>query len=374
MTGLLSGFVPGLHSNTIAEILVSLSLDKQVLSIMLIALFPAHLIASFVPSIFFGIPEEEIEIAVLPGQRFTFSGLGLSALKIAIVSCIIATIISIALFYVSIDFYVTIYAMIKDFIADILIVLAGILIIKSRCPPLTLLIFFVSGYLGLFSLNTKINDPVLPLFTGMFTIAGIMNYTPSRIPWQRDESIKFDFLKFVYIGVILGMFANVLPATSSPSQIASLSSSFIYTESANYIAAVSAIAASKEVFSLVTDSSINKPREGVVSLLSKNINISNNLLFILPVFIASMAISAGIIYLLRRKIAKLAGLNFSKMNFILVIYLILISALIDGYIGVGILVLSSILGYITIRLNVERTSLMGAIILPTILLLLKIFI
>jgi TctA family transporter len=41
----------------------------------------------------------------------------------------------------------------------------------------------------------------------------------------------------------------------------------------------------------------------------------------------------------------------------------------DGFIGVVVFALASLLGYITIKLGVERTNLMGAVIIPTLLLL-----
>ena len=52
-------------------------------------------------------------------------------------------------------------------------------------------------------------------------------------------------------------------------------------------------------------------------------------------------------------------------------YLIAIVFLIDSFAGLAVFAVSTGIGYLCIRMNVERTTLMGAIIVPTILILLR---
>ena len=80
-----------------------------------------------------------------------------------------------------------------------------------------------------------------------------------------------------------------------------------------------------------------------------------------------------IIYSLRNHIGKLANIDFKRFNIILAIYLLLISTLINGFWGIVVFILASLLGWITVKLGVERTNLMGAVIIPTLLLLFKVF-
>ena len=92
-------------------------------------------------------------------------------------------------------------------------------------------------------------------------------------------------------------------------------------------------------------------------------------MFLVSLFVLSMAVAILLIHKFRHKIAKLASVDFFRMNLILGIYLVAITFLLDGWLGMVVLAIGSILGWLTIRLGVERTNLMGAIIVPTLIML-----
>jgi len=370
--GLLSGLLPGLHSNTIISVLASLGMDEHALAVMIISLYPAHLVTSFIPSIFFGIPESSTVVAVLPGQRMVLRGQGIAALKTVLLSCIIAALFSIVLFYLSLDIFPLVYGAIRAYMKYILLGVSLVLLTRSRRPHLSLVVFVLSGMLGHFSLNSGMYDPFLPLFSGMFAMAAILNYQKSSIPEQKDTSIGFGFVKFIALGVFLGMLADMIPGVGSPSQVATFAAIFLSLNTLGYLATISSISVSQGIFSLSTAASIGKARVGATAWLSKFINIDENLLFLLSVFIMSMAAAVLVIYTLRTRIGKLASLDFSRMNIILAAYLVSITFLLDGALGMVVLLVGSALGWVTIKIGVERINLMGAIIVPTLLLLFRI--
>lgn len=370
--GLLSGLLPGLHSNTIISVLSSLGIDDHALAVMVISLYPAHLVTSFIPSIFFGIPESSTVVAVLPGQRMVLGGNGIAALKAVLLSCIMAALLSVALFYLSLDLFPLVYGAIRAHMKYILLCVSLVLLARSRIPHLALLVFFLSGMLGHFSLNSGMYDPFLPLFSGMFAMAAILNYQKSSIPEQKDVSIGFGFVKFTALGVFLGMVADMIPGVGSPSQVATFATIFLSMNTLGYLATISSISVSQAIFSLSTAASIGKARVGATAWLSKFISIDENLLFLLSAFMISMAVAVFVIYSLRTRIGRLASLDFSKMNTILAAYLVSITFLLDGALGIAVLLVGSALGWVTIKLGVERITLMGAIIVPTLLLLFRI--
>lgn len=374
--GILSGLIPGLHSNTIISILSSLGLTTEQLAILIITLFPVHLIVSFIPSIFFGIPEQQTVISVLPGQRLVLEGKGIVALKIVLLAALFSVLISIALFYFSLSFFDVVYSLIRPYVGYILVVFSLIFLVRTKNPLLSMFIFILAGMLGYYSLNANIKDQFLPLFSGMFAMAAILNYKKSKIPKQKDDKIELDlnFFKFVILGTIAGMFADLLPGISSPSQVATFLTIFMPINTLGYLATLSSIVMSEAIFSFATTASIEKSRVGATASLSEVINVQNNLLFLLTLFLIAIIISALIVYLARKYIGKLAEIDFSKFNILIAAYLFAIIVILDGLTGVIIFVLASILGFLTIRLNIERTNLMGAVILPTILLLFRIFI
>ncbi|MBI2079626.1 tripartite tricarboxylate transporter permease [Candidatus Micrarchaeota archaeon] len=371
LIGVLSALIPGLHSNTVISI--AKTLDVPFLPAFILAVFGSHLISSYIPSIFFGIPEQGSVLAVLPGQRMVRQGKGIAALKIVLFASILSLLISVSVFYPSLTLFPLIYSSIKSFIPHILILFSSILILRSKNLILSFLVFAVSGMLGYFSLNADLVDPFLPLFSGMFAISAILNYKKSKIPVQKDEKIEPNFIFYVLIGTLFGFFADLLPGVGSASQIATFISILFPINTVGYLATISSVSMSEAVFSFSTAASIDKSRMGATAMLSEQINIENNLLFVIALFLAAVAVSCLIIYFLRKKIGALSGIDFSHFNILIGAYLILISFLIDGWLGVLIISLGALLGWITIKLEVERTMMMGAVIIPTILLLFRIF-
>lgn len=372
--GFLSGLLPGLHSNTIIAILSSLGLAPDDLSILILAIFPLHIIVSFIPSIFFGIPEQGTVLAVLPGQRMVLEGKGLIALKIVIFSSLLAALLSIALFYPSLFLFPFFYSLLKPYLGYVLVGFSILFLIRTKEPFLASIVFVAAGFLGQYSLRLTMEDSFLPLFSGLFAMGAILNYQKSRIPMQKDGPLDFDFVKFSILGVIAGFFADLLPGIGSPSQVATFLTIFLPINTLGYLAAISSISVSEAVFSFATSASIDKARMGTTAMLAEQIHIGDNLIFVLSIFIFVLAIGVMVIHLLRKHIGKLALLDFSQFNILLAAYLASLVFVIDGFSGLIVFALASVLGFATIKLGVERTTLMGSIILPTILLLFKIFI
>lgn len=365
--GLLSGLLPGLHSNTIISVISSLGIDDESLALIIIALLPAHLVTSFIPAIFFGIPESGTVVAVLPGQRMVLRGGGLVALKVILFSSIIAALLSIALFYFSLGLFPLIYGAVRQYMGWILLAVSATLLAKSRNPALALAVFLCAGTLGYFSLGSDMKDPFLPLFSGMFAVAAIVNYRKTRIPKQEDKEIGTSFIKFSVAGVFFGFMADLIPGVGSPSQVATFLSIFLPLNTIGYLAAISSISVSEAIFSLSTSASIDKSRIGATVWLSELIDIESNLAMLLTFFLISMVLTVGIIYVMRKHIAKLASLDFSRLNIILGLYLVSITFVLDGFFGLLVLAAGGALGLATLKLGAERINLMGAIIVPTLL-------
>jgi TctA family transporter len=225
-----------------------------------------------------------------------------------------------------------------------------------------------------YTLQSSMFDPFLPLFSGMFAIGAILNYQHGSLPEQKEEPIPPGILKFSLLGVLGGFFADLLPGISSASQMAVLMGIFLPMRSLGYLASIASVSISSAILSFSTAASIDKARAGATVWLSKTLPVEENLIFILVIFLLAITLAATLIYLGRKILANLAHLNFNILNKLLILYLIGIVFLLNGAEGLVILVLGSVLGYLTIKLNIERRNLMGAVIFPTLLLLFRIFI
>jgi len=368
--GLLTGLIPGLHPNTLTSVLLSLNLESPDLPFAIIAMFAVHSIIAYIPSIFLGIPDPTVVLSVLPGHRMAMKGKGLEALTVMVVSAIFAVLICITLFPVSQQLYPIVFPAIQPYLFHILLIASAILVLRSRNPLGALLIFILAGIIGKQAFSLGLPDPFLPLFTGMFAMAAIFTYSNAKLPEQKlPNRIDLSLLKFAALGVFLGWIADLLPGISSPAQVAAFASIIVPFAGAAYLATIASIGVSESVFAFSTASTLGKARIGAIAEASSITPIQDALLPYLSVFIIGIAFACILVYIFRPKIGEISKINFTIMNTMLGIYLILIVFLIDSLFGLMLFFVSTALGYLCIRLNVERTILMGAIIVPTILLL-----
>jgi len=375
LIGIISGLIPGLHSNTAIAILSSFGIGEEQMAVLIVALFSSHLVVSYIPSIFFGIPSDSSIVSVLPGQRMVKEGKGVLALNTVLLSILVTTLVCVAIFMFAMNAFSIVYAAIKPFVGHILLLFSIVFVLVSKNRFLTLCVFLLAGILGTASLNLKMYDVFLPLFSGFFAVSQILIYEKSaKIPKQKDEKPEFEIVKYSLLGIFLGFFADLLPGIGAPSQIAMFATILIPLTTVKYLATISAIATSEAVFSLATSASIGKSRIGATEWLSNYISISENLAMLLALFILSIAITSALVYLARKKIGKIADIDFSLLNPLILAYLAGITFILNGVMGLVILILASALGYATIKLGVNRTTLMGAIIVPTLLLLFRVFV
>jgi putative membrane protein len=370
LLGLFSGLIPGLHSNTVTSVLLSLNLPLESLPLAIVAMFGVHSIISFIPSIFLGIPDERVVLSVLPGHRMAKQGRGIEAVMVMALSAIAALLLCIALFPVSQILYPIVYPLISPYMLHILILASAILVLKTQKPLHSLLIFLIAGIVGGQAFSLSLPDPFLPLFSGMFAMAAIFNFSSAPLPRQQAPGkLGTGLLKFSLLGVFLGWFADLLPGISSPAQVAAFASPLIPSSGAAYLALISSIGVSESVFAFSTASTLGKARIGAIAEASSLMSVSENLLPLLSFFIIGTAFACIILYAFRSRIGEVAKIHVPSLNLLIAAYLISIVFLIDSFSGLLLFFVSTALGFLCLRMNVERTLLMGAIIVPTILML-----
>ncbi|MBN2477707.1 tripartite tricarboxylate transporter permease [Candidatus Micrarchaeota archaeon] len=366
--GFVSGLIPGLHSNTVISLLSETALPPDVLSLIIISLFSAHIVVSFVPSIFFGVPDETSVLSVLPGQRMVMKGEGERALKTVIFACIFSAVFASALFPVSSEIFTSLYPVLRPMFPYILIWASLFLLIKNKKPLSGLAVFLTSGILGYAVFQLGMPDPFLPLFSGLFAGAAAIRYKKGSAPPQKESTFcPFETVKYAFLGVFAGLISDMLPGISSPSQMALFLSFLLPITSAGYLATISAVSISQAVFSLSSAASIGKARTGAVAMLADIADISENSYLYLGFLLLSVLISSVLLYFLRKKLMSLAKIDFSYAGKILFFFLFALSVLVNGYLGGAVFIASTAVGLATLDAGVERTNLMSAIIVPSII-------
>lgn len=388
--GIIFALLPGMHTNTIISMFYSFNFEKEFLGLFVVGIYPAHLVFSFISSIFMKIPDENNALASISAQKLLDNKKGIIALKTAILSCVFSGIFSALFFNFALNLFPSIYSFIQPNIKYLLIIFSTALILKSQNKITAFIVFVCAGLLGQISFSLNLVDPFLPLFGGFFAIASAISIYQNKkkqndvennkmISNHIDESSSLtssqikNILFFSFFGVVLGFLADLLPGIGAPSQIASFISIVIPFTSLSYLSLTSSLSISQFIFSLASQISIDKARVGATEWLSKFIKIEQNSFLLLLLIVLSLTLCALILLLLIKKFRNFSNLDFSKFSPFIVLYLAILVYLLDGPFGIFVLILSSALGYLTLKTDVERTHLMGAIIIPTLLLLFRVF-
>ncbi|MDD5337417.1 MAG: tripartite tricarboxylate transporter permease [Candidatus ainarchaeum sp.] len=367
--GIASGLFPGLHPNLISSIALVQNIEYEKKAVLIVSVYAGHIIFSAVPAVFFGIPDESTIVSVLPGNRMALDGNGIAAIKTMAVSTLFASVLALLFMPFALWFYPQAYGAASPYLIYILVLASLLLVARTKKPLLSAAVFLAAGLLGFYALRMEMQDGFLPLFSGFFAMGAILNYRKQKMPRQKDGNLDLGILKYSALGMALGGLANLIPAISSPAQIAAFASIFIAFETENYLATVAAVNAGQFVFALASSASMDKARHGLVINLAQIIGIGENLNMLLFYFLLGIAIAGAALFLLRKKAGQLSGVDFSWFNWILALYLLFVVFTLDGVLGVLVFAISSALGYATVRIGVERTVMMAAIIVPTILLL-----
>ena len=222
--GVFTGLFPGIHINLVGVFLIALSstifldINPILLSVFVVSMAITHTFVDFIPSIFLGCPNTDTELSVLPGHELLKEGEGYQAVLLCAYGGLVAVFLLILIAFPFLAIFSKIYELITQFMAIILIVVLGLLILLENKRKEALFIILITGALGFCVLNLeKINQPLLPLLTGLFgasmMIASIK--TKTIIPKQNISNPKINFFKPILASLIASPLCGFLPGLGS---------------------------------------------------------------------------------------------------------------------------------------------------------------
>jgi len=385
--GTITGLIPGVHTNLVSVILISSSLfllnyfTPIGLVIFIIAMSIANSFVDFIPSIYLGAPDEETVLGVMPGHKFLLSGKGHEA----IVLTLIGSGLGIFLFIIFIPVFSlvlpVIYPFLQKIMGFILIWISILLILGEKTSKLrTIIIFILAGFLGISVFNLNINQPLLPLLSGLFGSSTLI-YSISKqtqIPEQKTNIPKIEkrqLIKPVIATSIISPICSFLPGLSS-SEAAIIGSKITgKLNKKQFLILLGSINTLIMSLSFITLYLINKSRTGSASAISQIIELSKSEMILI---ILTIILSAIISVIITIKISKLVSnkinkINYTKISKIILILIALIILVISGLTGMLVFIISTVLGLTCISFNVRRGFLMGSLLVPTILYYLPFF-
>jgi putative membrane protein len=378
ISGTVTGLTPGIHTNLVATLLISIPLFSKLPTdyflVFITTTSITHTFLNFIPSIFLGAPDADTCLGILPGHKFLLKGHGHHATKLTLIGstlAIISLILIIPFFFFLLPKF---YPFIQQMMGFILIWTSIFLILKGESKILSLLIFFLAGFLGLATFNINLEQPLLPLLTGLFGTSTIIHSikTNSTPPKQIIEKIpirKSELIKPTLATILISPICSLLPGLGA-SQAATISSSiFKKLNDEQFMILLGSINTLVMSASFLTLYLFQKSRTGTAAAIGQLLNISSmNLVTILTTVLVASIFSIPLTLFLSKTIAKqIHKIDYRKMSVVILIFLISIIIYFSGILGFMVLTISTILGLTCIEFQTRRSLLMASILVSTII-------
>jgi putative membrane protein len=394
--GTACGLLPGLHVNNVGLIMLSLlaamGLDPIGFAIFLVAMATTQSFIDFIPSIFLGVPDEETVLSLLPAHKLLIEGRGMEAVRITGLASLYGVIISLFLLPLALFLVPPAYAMVRGFVAPILLFAIFYLILRENGLERKLWAatsFSIAGYLGWTVLNIdalSTSQVFLPMFSGMFGIStlflGLQN-EEKTYPQDLEVGIEApskSMWRSSFLGSIGGFLVGLLPAMS-PSQIGILlqeikslrkktKKKLENTNTREFISIIASLNTADAMFSIFALYLMDNPRSGI-SVIIQDVfgRISPEVLALLC---GTMAISGLVAYRMHVYIGRVfSGLvnkiDFSRISMFGIIFVLGMVFGVSGFLGLIIAGVSTMVGLVPALTGVSRTHCMGSLLLPTLL-------
>jgi len=378
LSGIFTGLIPGIHINLIATtflILIPATLFPITsILIFITSMAITHTFIDFIPSIFLGAPDDDTTLGVLPGHELLLKGQGHYALKLTLIGSTLAILSLIFIIPIFIFTVPKIYPFLQKMMGFFLIWASILLISQDKQKTKAIMTFLLAGFLGMSTLNLNINQPILPLLTGLFGASTIIHSIKSKtnIPPQIIEKNKFtkkELVKPALATIIVSPICSLLPGLGS-SQAAIIGSKITgKLNREQFLILLGSINTLVISISFITLFLIQKSRTGVAAAMSQitqltNTNLTTILITILITSILIIPITLQISKLFAKNIHKI---SYTKISVILIIFLTTIITIFSGFLGLLVFVISTTLGLTCIEFKTNKSLLMGCLLIPTII-------
>ncbi|MBW3012485.1 tripartite tricarboxylate transporter permease [Candidatus Woesearchaeota archaeon] len=383
--GIFTGLIPGVHINLVSLLLLGSSAfllrytNPIVLSIFIIAMATTHTFLDFIPSIFLGVPEADTALAILPGHRMLLEGKAFEAVKLTVIGSLLAVIFSIAVSPLLILVVPFLYEKIGNYIGWILLAVVIFMVMKEKSWNNRFWAGFIvitSGALGYIVLETPaIKEPLFPMLSGLFGVSMLLNSLSEKtiLPKQRiTEEIeigKKELAKSISAGVFSGGLTSFFPGLGAAQ--ASIIGSLLVGKLGTccFLILLGAINTVNMLLSLITLYTLQKARNGAVLAILKlveSLDFGGLCLIMLAALVAAGLATFLAMYIVRVFSGIVEKVNYSVMNLSIIALIIGLVFVFSGWIGLFVLLISTMLGIIPLCLGIGKNHAMGCLLVPVI--------
>ena len=399
--GTFTGLVPGIHVNTLAAMMLA---GYPFLSDVLSPLIPdgclpicvascimsasiVHSFVDYVPSVFIGAPDPDDVVSALPGHALLLEGKAMTAIRSAAIGSCVGACASIL---IAIPFQILLMSGLSDYldsITSIILMSVIVMMILHEKDPLNMVwcaaVILISGILGLACMDLDIpcnglvagGTLLFPMLTGLFGMPAMLSSLRNPSISEQTDDTRYPVgpipgIKGVLTGMLTGWFPGITSTTGA------ILSDAVTPEKTRegFISMVASIGTSASIIMLVTMSITGKGRSGTMiiigDILGDSIVGQMNECFLLLLLTAAFAsligyhstIACG---LMMSKIIN--RVNVVMLNRICIVTIVSLVLLMTGPFGILILIISTMMGFLPIKIGISRVYLTGCLLIPALL-------
>jgi len=372
ITGAVTGLIPGIHANTIAFVALYSPLEKNLeFGLFIVAMSISHSFVDAIPNILLGAPSEESFLSILPGHDLLLQGKGLEAIQLTIFGGLFTGIIVLFLMPFFFSFATNYGEHLPLIIPGILLLTLIILLKGEKNKKAALIIIFLSGLLGIISLNTGIRNPIIALVIGFFAIPSIFQtiISNTKIPKQEINSNEKGNIFFGFVSAITSGIVSVFPGIG-PSQAAFVAKNFLgKLKKKDYLILIGGINTGNLFFSLLMLFVLEKTRTGMAVALNNTLEINSGVFLLLGV---TALTSIGFSAFLTEKIAKISikeivKIPYGKISLFILGLLVIVIFYFSGIAGLIACASACGIAIFGIYSKVKRSHSMAFLMIPTML-------
>lgn len=394
LCGVITGLIPGLHVNNVGALIFVFSayflknFSPEVLSVFLLSLSVSHALLEFIPSMLLGVPKESTALVVHPAHKMILEGYGKKTIRLVAVGGLSSILILAFLFPLLSILLPILEKILKPYICIILILASIYLLISLnrsvRSTLISTIIFLVSGIFGILVLKLPFSSNVLltTMFLGLFGVSTMLYSLKenSYIPYQ-SEIHNFKVNGNIIRGIISGTFASIFLAFLpgfGPAQGSVIAQKFCGKNKNEYeslITAISSVNVSDSLFSLLTVYLIGNARSGIAVYISQFLGEIDLMKILLFIFVGITSVSLSFFICIKIgewMIENIAELNYKLMTIFIVVIITSFVYILSYFENANVILVSFcyftsiFLGILPHSLKINKSYLMGCLIIPAI--------
>ncbi|TQD23587.1 tripartite tricarboxylate transporter permease [Methanolobus vulcani] len=427
LLGVISGLIPGIHTNNFALVLLAFSpvlsehgLPLVCIAAMILANSLSHTFHDIIPAIFLGAPGGDMALAVLPGHTLLLEGRGAEAIRLSALGSAGSVALALITAYPLSMAFSYVYPIIQEYIAWVLILVVLIMVFtekgdsgkegslqRIRYPLSAFIVFMLCGLLGVFAFDKEslmhpflsIGEPsiLLPLLSGLFGSSQLVISLMSHplIPFQFKSRMELErkrIIRGIVVGGTSGSMVAWLPGVSS--SIATVFARLFIkedfdrdqgaasgtddsidsvTDSAKeFIVSISGVNTCNAIFGLLALAVIGKTRSGAMVAINEllggiDLNPPLVVLFLFAISLTAILSYYSTIFLGDNIHRLLYGFDYSILCYAVLTLLFAMCLAFTGFFGLLVFLIATPIGMLPSFMGIRKSHAMGVIILPVIL-------